>query len=314
MVTTLMVAVLATKDTTTPTHFSWERRESGVVTQANILASFLTYYMFYFMSFCRMYTDNWRSWLLLLAIYPCGRGVMLTFSRGGYFAFVAGTLFMSYIWKKGLFVAVAIIMIIVWFNQEKFLPGAVVERLSETFEEVPEEQPVGKKKKQVAQSSRGRIDIWQGGIKMVLSNPILGVGYGQFPHRLVYFQPGVGMMDAHNAYILIAAEMGLPTLIIFIVLTARLFKWSMQIYLSSQDRLYAATGMGYAGGMVAFWVSNFFGTRFTTTETISYFWVLTAIIVLIRRHMFIAYTLAAGTMRSAQGLPLPPAPASKPGT
>jgi O-antigen ligase len=230
---------------------------------------------------------------------------MLTFSRGGYFAFVAGTLFMSYIWKKGLFVAVAIIMIIVWFNQERFLPNAVVERLNSTFvKSEKEEWATGKQKMQIAPDSRGRIDIWRGGIKMVMRNPILGVGYGQFPLLLPAYNPAPGMMDAHNAYLLIAAEMGLPTLFIFLMLTARLFKWSLQIYLASQDRLYAAIGMGYAGGMVAFWVSNFFGTRFTTTETISYFWILSAFLVLVRKiHAGCEVILEGNEKRAAQAPP-----------
>ncbi|MDD5557257.1 MAG: O-antigen ligase family protein [bacterium] len=302
MLTTLMVAFLATKDTTTPTHFSWERREAGVVAQANIMASFMAYYMFYFVSYCRMYTDNWKAWLLLLAIYPCGRSIMLTFSRGGYISFVAGALFVSYLWKKALAVAVAAVMIFVWFNKEAFLPGAVVERLDETF--IQEDAAYGKKTVRMEESAQGRMEIWKGGIRMIAANPILGVGYGQFPPLLPYYSMMPYPMDAHNAYILIAAEMGLPALIVFLLITWRLFKYSLHIYTHCADRLYAALGMGYATGMVAFWWSNGFGCRFNTTETISYFWILAAIIMLIRKKM--ALSLIANGARN--GIAPPPGP------
>jgi len=70
-------------------------------------------------------------------------------------------------------------------------------------------------------SANGRLEAWYAGIQMLLSNPIFGVGKGQFfdHHGLV----------AHNSYIHIAGELGVPGYslwggaLLFTVLTGYLF-------------------------------------------------------------------------------------------
>ncbi|MCX6357557.1 MAG: O-antigen ligase family protein [Candidatus Aureabacteria bacterium] len=281
MVSTLMVAFLATKDTVTPTHFDWERRESGVINQANILAAFFAYYMFYFVSYAKMYRENLKAWLLLPCLYPCARGLMLTFSRGGYIAFAVTLLYVSYLWHRGACVLVAFCLLFVWVKPDLFLPQSAVERLRGTVVEV--DAGYGMVERHIEESSQGRLSVWAAGLKVIMANPILGTGYGQFPLCVGQYDPGVGGMDAHNTYILIAAEMGIPALVVFIVITFKLFNLSLAIYHYHPDKLYAGLGMGYATGMVGFWVANFFGCRFNTTETISYFWILAALLTLIHR-------------------------------
>lgn len=70
-------------------------------------------------------------------------------------------------------------------------------------------------------SANGRLEAWYAGIKMLMANPIFGVGKGQFreEHGLV----------AHNSYIHVAGELGVPGYslwggaLIFTVLTGYLF-------------------------------------------------------------------------------------------
>ena len=281
MLTTLMVAILATKDTVTPTHFSWERREAGVVNQANILAAFLVYYMFYFFSYTAVNASNPRYWLLLPALYPCLRAVLITFSRGGYVALATSALFISFMTKKALFIAVLVALVVVLARPHLFLPGAVVERLQGT---VIKQQNVysGKESETLERSAESRLQIWKAGLRMIVANPVLGVGYGQFPMRLPEYGYGA-YMDAHNGYILIAAEMGLPALFVFLMLMGKLFKYALDVYRGSADKLYAGLGLGFATGVVGLWTANIFGSRFNTTETMSYFWVLGALVMLIRR-------------------------------
>jgi O-antigen ligase len=70
-------------------------------------------------------------------------------------------------------------------------------------------------------SANGRLEAWYAGIQMLLSNPIFGVGRGQFfeHHGLV----------AHNSFIHVAGELGIPGYslwggaLIFTVLTGYLF-------------------------------------------------------------------------------------------
>jgi len=70
-------------------------------------------------------------------------------------------------------------------------------------------------------SANGRLEAWYAGIQMLMSNPIFGIGKGQFYdyHGLV----------AHNSYIHVAGELGVPGYslwggaLIFTVLTGYLF-------------------------------------------------------------------------------------------
>lgn len=60
----------------------------------------------------------------------------------------------------------------------------------------------------------GRLELWKSGLAMMLSNPLLGVGVGQFaPANFMY---GNGAyLTAHNTYIQVATEMGLAALVVY---------------------------------------------------------------------------------------------------
>lgn len=67
-------------------------------------------------------------------------------------------------------------------------------------------------------SAQGRITAWRAGTAMALSNPLLGVGAGQFPGKFVEFAPAgpsgpeVRWKTAHSIYFLILGELGFPGL------------------------------------------------------------------------------------------------------
>lgn len=63
----------------------------------------------------------------------------------------------------------------------------------------------------------GRISIWKGGIGLLFSHPLSGVGIGQFGAGLGMSEAGV-YLTAHNSFIQIGAELGFPGLIAFIML------------------------------------------------------------------------------------------------
>jgi O-antigen ligase len=77
----------------------------------------------------------------------------------------------------------------------------------------------------------GRTDIWQVGWRMVEDRPATGVGSGNFPHASIRYlvAPGVIRSDqylvdqpsvAHNAYLQVLAETGVPGLAMFVGIIA----------------------------------------------------------------------------------------------
>lgn len=129
-------------------------------------------------------------------------GVTFAASRGGFIGLVAGFLFLAARSRKrvrnlvliSLFVAPASVI----------LPSAV-----HRFTEPGYAELIGKDARLVA---------WKAGLRMIRTHPLVGVGLGNFrPTMVQYTDPGVEMVSlAHNTYVEIAAELGIPALIVFL--------------------------------------------------------------------------------------------------
>jgi O-antigen ligase len=145
-----------------------------------------------------------------------------TGSRGGFIALVALTAFIvlryTAIALRWRIAATAIIALVVvatasdqyWTQMGTILSDADYNRTDES----------------------GRIQIWQRGIGYMFRNPVFGVGPGNFQAAegmLSSFaarqQLGVGVRwnAAHNSYIQVGAELGIPGLLIFIAIIASTF-------------------------------------------------------------------------------------------
>jgi O-antigen ligase len=81
-------------------------------------------------------------------------------------------------------------------------------------------------------SETGRMQIWRRGIGYMMANPLLGVGPNNFPSAEGTLSPlaerqqygiGVRWNAAHNSFIQIGAELGLPGLAMFIAIIASAF-------------------------------------------------------------------------------------------
>ena len=67
-------------------------------------------------------------------------------------------------------------------------------------------------------SMQSRLEIWQGGIKMILDRPLFGVGPGNFYQYIGNYQPDHPGRDAHNTFIRCAGELGIPGLILLVLI------------------------------------------------------------------------------------------------
>ena len=57
-------------------------------------------------------------------------------------------------------------------------------------------------------SAQSRLEIWKGGMKMLMAYP-QGVGAGNFPQKIGNYAPYHSNRDAHSTYVLCAGELGL---------------------------------------------------------------------------------------------------------
>lgn len=207
---------------------------------------------------------------------------MVTFSRGGYIAFAFGLYALMWFRSKALFIVLLGAMVFSIFNPI-LLPPGIRYRMSHTFTkpvsyteaisapEYAEESLDG--------STRGRVEIWKGALRMIKEQPFFGVGYGLFFPLIRHYWVGGFSIDAHNTYLIIAAEMGIPALVIFLIIILMVIGNTYQLYQTTKDPFAKALALGFLGGLFGLLMSNMFGSRLDSQEVSSYFWILSALVM-----------------------------------
>lgn len=67
------------------------------------------------------------------------------------------------------------------------------------------------------QSAAGRLEIWEAAKQLIMDYP-LGTGAGSFPHAIGFYDRSTAWRDAHNLFIRCAAELGLQSLLLLVVI------------------------------------------------------------------------------------------------
>lgn len=99
----------------------------------------------------------------------------------------------------------------------------------------------------------GRVAIWKIGIRLMMSNPLTGVGVGRFyegvgQDRLERGLPSARWQAAHNSFVQIGAETGVIGLFIFILMSFKVFSITGRIMnRSKSDDLVKVSEMVRAG-------------------------------------------------------------------
>ncbi len=114
-------------------------------------------------------------------------------------------------------------------------------------------------------SIRGRLEALKAGTEMVQEHPIRGVGFGMFEWEYpkhtrstyVYQRP----MSAHNMYITLAAESGIPAIFAFLLLVFCAFRElrkAQHVFQERGDVLLLNISIALEIGMIGFLVGGFF--------------------------------------------------------
>lgn len=267
-----MVIFLSVKDVGQITHFSETRRVAGVGEQPNMLGAFVVDYVFLFMGIMFVKLRRFIYWVAVLPFIWGIKAVLFSFSRGAYIAFVTATLVFSFIRSKFLFIAVIGILLFVATNRW-VLPQAVRERIDMTVtgEELYSYQA------EFEPSAERRVEAWKSAFYLIKNKPLLGYGIGMVGTYLFYYA-GIGMGDVHNSFILLAAEFGVVTLLVFLLCILMGFRISWFIYRHSKDDILKGTALGFMAGLSGLLVNCMFGSHMTTLWEIGYFWALLAVL------------------------------------
>jgi O-antigen ligase len=131
---------------------------------------------------------------------------------------------------------------------------------SETLAQAGEEKTLADR---LAMSSAvDRRHILENGLKLVADHPVLGIGIGCFNQAIVRYMPELGPSgkDAHNTYLSLAAEMGLPGLLLWLGLVGSVLAQvrRRRARLEADDRTIQALWIHRA--IIGFLIASFFGS------------------------------------------------------
>jgi len=294
MVGVTIAALMAIRDYMTQTGGSLEHsRIGGIADQPNVLGAFFVYYMFLFTGFWLERVRRLKAWSFLIPFALCFRGIMVTFSRGAYLAFAQGLLGLAFFKNKLLFMLAVAALVLTVLNPV-MLPKGIQYRLQTTFRDQTQLTDVYETEHlehHLDTSSGTRLILWRGATQMIGDYPWMGVGFGRFHSRIKEYTPEQLSMDAHNAYLITAAELGIPALVLFLLVLLAVFRVTSFVHKRSSDSFIRATALGFLGGLSGLLMANMFGSRMNTTEVSGYFWILAALMA--RAAMWTREELAA---------------------
>jgi len=170
--------------------------------ESNVLAAFLGAMLpLIGMQFLR------TSWLgkalCLFAGVFAANAIVLTRSRGGLVGIAMGCVAAVVLSPKKHRVKVLVGLVVALLGGIYLTDPQFVERASTIL--TAEEEMDG--------SAQNRIEIWQGGVEMLLANP-MGVGVNNFSRAIERYAPQHPLRDAHNTFVRCAGELGFPGLIL----------------------------------------------------------------------------------------------------
>src|SRR6266480_7719450 len=157
------------------------------------------------------------SAILLLVV------ILLTQSRGAFIGLVAGmgpALIWSGLKRPGrlLFFAGILALVI-----GLAIPASVWERLS-GIEKLTSESTIAEA--DALGSAAQRLAIQKVAWQIFVDNPVFGVGLGAYPLMNARYAPELGISDTHNTYLNLAAELGLPGLVLWCALVLSVLRYA----------------------------------------------------------------------------------------
>ena len=206
----------------------------------------------------------------------CARGAHVTYSRGTWLAFGVGALLVILITRSKKLIIPGILLVGLVILNPSILPESITSRFKSTFthEQTYLEQSAEEK---VEKSASDRIIIWRGAIKMIQQNPFIGFGFGVFPYFIMDYSEIEAQRDAHNTYLRIAAEMGIPALLVFLSLLIIIFSTTLWVFRHSKDNFFKGCAAGFLGGIIGLVVACMFGSRMNSLEIAGQFWIIAAL-------------------------------------
>lgn len=247
-------------------------RALGSLGQSNELGSFLALFAVVAVALLPA-VKNWFGRLVLLGTFVAASiALMMSLSRGGMLALVAGLLVVG--WRSSR-IAFGVLMLAMLLSP-LWAPDYVKDRIMSSQVEVAGSDDVA-----LDMAAEARLQTWQSILQVVGEHPLEGVGFTGLGYVLPDMGEALGLEEvkdsAHNTYLRMIGEMGILGLLLFVWLMVKCWQLADLTVRRARNAFDRALGVGLAGATVSLAVSCAFGDRFFNVIIASSFWVLCAL-------------------------------------
>lgn len=232
----------------------------------NLLAGFLVVVMSLAVGL-GLHMESRQGKLLLFALFALlGVCLVLTYSRGAWLSLVAVTVVCGRLYNRKVLWVFLLVPVIALVCHD-----AVVERLVSIFNPTDT-------------SSTLRLALWESTIAMILDNPLLGIGWGSYwmvypDYDFFLNNPAARIVHAHNMYLHIAAEIGIPGLLVFLGIIYCHTKKAIDILGKTRNQQVAGLMLGVIAAVVGLAVNGFTDYIMFNIQMSMLFWLLNAVII-----------------------------------
>jgi O-antigen ligase len=203
---------------------------------------------------------RWEKRLYTGALLITIVAITLCASRGGFLGLMAA--FFVFVWRSRRRLRNLTIISVLLLVPTLALPNSPVRRLL---------QP----NRSDRESSENRIAAWKAAKRMIAAHPLAGIGLGNFKTLMpMYTDPGVRTDTiGHNAYLEVAAEMGIPQLAVFLAIlffSYQSLEQTRRRVQHSGPKLLSEAALGLEAGLVGYAV----GALTISAEYQKLFWLI----------------------------------------
>ncbi len=242
------------------------RRMYSTLGNPNLLGAYLLMVCGMLASMTAVKEKGWKRVVGLALLFVFFIILALTYSRGAWIAAIAVLAIASLVYDRRLAWGLLIIPVFLLFYH-----GQVAERLLSVFDGTDTSVVL-------------RFAFWDSTLQMIADHPIFGIGWGAYflvyPHYDYFLQnSSVLIYHAHNMYLNIAAETGIPGLFLYLLAFWGHGWLAWRFYHRTERPLYRGLALGVLLCVLGMTVNGIFDYNFFNRTVSLSFWSLCALLV-----------------------------------